>query len=68
MEKMMRNAAGQIWPHLPQGTPDEVEQRRTGSLADALYPRPQEPRLSPDQVKELWRDHMLALMGLRRIK
>jgi hypothetical protein len=32
------SAASQIWPNLARGTPNEVEQRRTPSLADALFP------------------------------
>ena len=36
------SAAGQIWPHLPQGTPSEVERRQPvhRNAAEAMYPRP----------------------------
>jgi hypothetical protein len=34
---MPKTAAGQIWPNLAQGTPNEVEQRG-GTLGDALWP------------------------------
>ena len=31
------SAAGQIWPHLAQGTPEPVKQR-TPNIADAMFP------------------------------
>ena len=47
------NAARQIWPNLPQGTPDEVEQRRTPKIGDALWPSltPQ-PKPAPNPYRE----------------
>jgi hypothetical protein len=32
------SAAQALYPHLRQGTPKPVEQRRTGSIADAIFP------------------------------
>jgi hypothetical protein len=37
-ELMAQTAAGQIWPNLAQGTPNEVAHRRTPSMADAIFP------------------------------
>jgi hypothetical protein len=66
---MAQTAAGQIWPHLAQGTPDEVQQRRKpNSLADALYPRTQPPRPRGLDEENPWYDIMMAAAGLRRIR
>ena len=60
-----RNAAGQIWPNLPQGTPNEVEQRQ-GSVGDALWPSlsrsakaEEAQRLRWDEWKKRQRDLLL---------
>jgi hypothetical protein len=37
-----RSAASQIWPGLPQGTPNEVAQSKP-TLADAMWPGPKPP-------------------------
>jgi hypothetical protein len=46
---MRNSAAGQIWPHLRQGTPEPVEQqqREPNSVAAAMYPRPAKPPSNP---------------------
>jgi hypothetical protein len=59
-------AAQALFPHLRQGTPPEVEQRRQPSIAEAMYPRPKDRRLSPDELREAWHDHLWALVGIRR--
>jgi hypothetical protein len=58
---MPNSAAGQIWPHLRQGTPEPVEQqqRTPNSVADAMYPRPPKPPSNP------YRDSLLR--GLREL-
>jgi len=68
----MRNAAGQIWPHLAQGTPDEVEQRHKPPTAQSMYPsqpslvpKP-ERQLSYEELKAAWHEHLWALVGIRR--
>jgi hypothetical protein len=44
----MASAAGQIWPHLPQGKPSEVEREPQASpLARAMYPRPKTRPTNP---------------------
>jgi hypothetical protein len=58
-------AAKALYPNLASGERPELAQSGP-RLAEALYPRPQERRLTPDELREAWRDHMLALMGLRR--
>jgi len=62
------SAANQVYPHLPSGERPEVEQQRP-TTAQAMYPTmatTQPRRLSYNELKEAWRDHMLAKMGLRR--
>jgi hypothetical protein len=60
-------AAKALYGHLPSAERPELAQSGP-RLADAMYGRPQEPRLSPDELRALWVDHMLALSGLRRTK
>jgi hypothetical protein len=39
-----------LWPHLPSGTPQPVERRQGGSIADAVFPHlkpPQPVRSTP---------------------
>jgi hypothetical protein len=61
-----------IWPHLPRGTPEPVQQRPGGSIADAVFPHLRPPPPKPpnpylERVTEAaWRDYSLGLMGLRR--
>jgi hypothetical protein len=59
-------AAAAMYPNLPHGTPSEVEQRRTSSIASAMWPRPEPRPLSHHELKEAWRDRMMSLAGLRR--
>jgi hypothetical protein len=64
-----RNAAGQIWSHLPHDDGREVEQRDKPTLAQSMYPEQpssQPRRLSYTERREAWTNHMLALSGLRR--
>jgi hypothetical protein len=68
---MAQRDAGSIWPHLPSGTPNEVQQHSGGSIADAVYGhlRPPPKQLNPylDRVTETeWRDYLWALAGLKR--
>lgn len=49
-----------LWPQLPTSTPTEVEQRRAGSLAQAMYgPRPQTKPTNPHRES--------LLRGLREL-
>jgi hypothetical protein len=62
-------AAQALFPNLPQGTPEPVEQRHKPSTAQAMWPAlatTQPRRLSPNELKQAWIDHLLALSGLRR--
>jgi hypothetical protein len=55
-------AAQALYPHLRQGTPEPVNQRRIpNSVADAMYPRTQ-----PEPEPRDWRDVMWQAGGLRR--
>jgi hypothetical protein len=65
------SAAGQIWPHLAQGTRNEVEGRRQGSLAETMFPSlvPPKPKSPSSEVMEYpWSERMRELAGLRRIR
>jgi hypothetical protein len=56
----MANAAGQIWPHLPQDTPSEAERPvQRNALAEAMYPRPKPAPINP------YRESLLR--GLREL-
>jgi hypothetical protein len=58
-------AAKALYPNLASGERPELAQSGP-RLADAMWPRPQEPRLTPDELREAWLDYMLALSGIRR--
>jgi hypothetical protein len=62
-------AAGQIWPHLRQGTPSEVEQRRTSSVAAALFPSLSRSAKAEHQRWDEWRKRYRdnLLQGLREL-
>jgi hypothetical protein len=67
-------AAQALYGHLPSGEGREVEQRSKPPTSQAMFPslpslvpKP-ERQLSPAELKEAWRDHMLALAGLRRMR
>jgi hypothetical protein len=69
MSEGPRSAAQSLYPHLKSGTPDPVERRQGGSIAEALYPRPKPPLRNPylESMSEAeWRDQLWALAGLRR--
>jgi hypothetical protein len=62
-------AAASLYPHLKSGTPDVVDQRRQGTVAEAMYPRPKPPLKNPylePMTETEWRDQLWALAGLRR--
>ena len=64
------SAAQALFPHLPRGTPEPVERpERNESVAAAMWPslapKPQS-RLSPDQLRAAWHEHLWALSGIRR--
>ena len=59
------SAAQALYPNLPTGERDERQQSGP-RLADAMYPRPSQPRLSQDEVRARWRDRMMEMAGLRR--
>ena len=63
------SAAQSLFPNLPSQERREVEQQLKPTTAQSMYP--ELPSLAPkalsyDELKAAWRDHMLALMGLRR--
>jgi hypothetical protein len=64
----MPNAAQSIYPHLPSAEREPIKQSEP-KLAEALYPalvpKP-ERRLSPDELREAWHEHLWALSGIRR--
>jgi hypothetical protein len=66
------SAAQAIFPNLPRGTRDVVEQRaEPRSVADAVYGHLRPPQPKPPthaEVKQAWVDRMLELSGLRRSK
>jgi hypothetical protein len=62
--------AGSIWPHLPRGTPSEVEQRRKpNSVAAAMFPSLSQPAKAENQRWDEWRkrDRDNLLQGLREL-
>jgi hypothetical protein len=62
-------AAEALFPHLKSGTPDVVQQRQRGTIADAMYPRPKPPLKNPyleGMTETEWRDTLMAMVGLRR--
>jgi hypothetical protein len=46
MTEQRKTAAAALYPNLPSGTPDVVQQRQQGTVADALYShlRPPQPK------------------------
>jgi hypothetical protein len=66
----MPTAAGQIWPHLKQATPSEVEQRRQPSLGDAMWPQLSREAKAKERDQALWdaiceRNRRALVRGLR---
>ena len=59
-------AAEALFPHLPRQSDVVAKQDHKATVAEAMYPRPQTKPLSYSQVKDLWRDRMLEIAGLRR--
>jgi hypothetical protein len=51
---MPKTAASQIWPHLPQGTPEPVQRGRERSLGDALWPQLSQEQKAKDADLRLW--------------
>ena len=75
------SAAGALYPNLKSGTPDVVDQRRQGTIADAMFPslgpktkpapvlrtyRQPEQSLAERCDEDPWLEHRLALAGLVR--
>ena len=62
------SAAASLYPHLPSDKPIAPSSigRTESSLATAMYPRPQPTPLTHREIKNLWRDKMLEMAGLRR--
>jgi hypothetical protein len=58
-------AAQALFGHLPSAAREPVKQSDR-TLAEAMYPRPSQRRLSPDELREAWRERMQELAGLRR--
>jgi hypothetical protein len=64
-----KSAAQSLYPNLPSAARPEVEQRNKPTTAQAMYPSQASlvpKRLSYDELRQAWRDHMLALAGIRR--
>jgi len=63
------SAAQALFPHLPKGERAEQQQQPTQSLAASMYPalapKP-ERRHTPDELRELWHEHLWGLVGIRR--
>ena len=57
------SAAASIYPHLKSGTPDVVERRQQGSIADALF-----PHLKPPAPKPSNPDRDSLLRNLRELR
>jgi hypothetical protein len=51
---MPPSAAHALYPHLRQGTPNEVEQRRKPNVADALFPSLSREAKARDADQRLW--------------
>jgi len=63
------SAAQALYGHLPSASREPVEQRHKPTTAQSMYPS--QPSLVPKpmsygELKAAWRDHMLALCGIRR--
>ena len=66
------SAAQALYGHLPSASREPVEQRHKPTTAQSMYPtmasiapKPQ-PRLSPDQLRAAWHEHLWSLAGIRR--
>jgi hypothetical protein len=67
-----RNAAGQIWPHLAQGTREPIKQRQP-SLADAMWPQLSREQKARERDQALWteiceRNRQVLLRNLRETR
>jgi hypothetical protein len=51
---MAQTAAGQIWPHLQQATPNEVAHRRTPTTSDAIWPTLSREAKQREADQALW--------------
>ena len=66
------SAAQALFGHLPSAARPEVEQRRKPTTGQSMHPgQPSlmpkaERRLSPDELREAWHEHLWALVGIRR--
>ena len=60
-----RNAAGQIWPHLPSAAREPVKQR-TKDLASLMYPSQTKEAKAAQAFRE--RDKQSLLRGLRELR
>ena len=63
------SAAQALYGHLPSASREPIERRQGGSIAEALYPRPEPPLRNPyltAMSEAEWRDQLWALAGLRR--
>ena len=49
----MPSAASQIWPHLPTGTPEPVQQR-TPTVADAMFPNLSRAAKAQEAQQQRW--------------
>jgi len=54
-----RSAAGQIWPHLPTGTPEPVKQRQN-SLGDAMWPSLSREQKAKEALTAKWQAEQKA--------
>jgi hypothetical protein len=55
------SAAQSLYPHLKSGTPDVVQQRRQGSVADAMFPSlAPKPKPAPHRHRESTEEVSLA--------
>jgi hypothetical protein len=66
------SAASQIWPHLAQGTPNEVAQSKRNSLGDALWPQLSREAKQREAAQARWdewrkRDRESLLRHLREL-
>jgi hypothetical protein len=62
-------AAQALFPHLPSGSPTEMEQRRASSLGEAMWPRPKPKPLNPYReslLRHLKEANALAREGRKR--
>jgi hypothetical protein len=71
MAEQPKSAAAALYPHLRQGTPDEIVERKriASSAADAMYPRPKPPLKNPylsPMTQQEYRDQFFEMCGLRR--